>query len=182
MLGEIIDLERMDATLIIDSLYDVFHDDFVANRTYLAEQIYIDPQSHRISDGKEQTFWHLTTRQDKYTDWVNGKKVQVTGDRYTDFQRASRLRWVKNIILNHSNPSIKSFFFRETNKKKDIRLYLWAEEEDFVVILQKLGRSSSFLVTSFYITHAHKRTDYLKRYQDYINDTTGLRSYSWFQE
>ena len=42
-------------------------------------------------------------------------------------------------------------------------------DEDFVVILQKLGKSSSFLVTSFYITHADKRWDYQDNYETYYD-------------
>ncbi len=72
------------------------------------------------------------------------------------------------------------FYHRENNKKRNIRLYLWAYEEDFVVILQKLGRSDAFLVTSFYINHSGKRRDYEKRYQNYINGNNELEGVEWF--
>lgn len=180
MLNEPIDLTRIDATRIIDSLYDIFDRDFVSNRTYLANRIYVDPQSQKKDEGKELSFWHLTTRKHVYFDWVNGRKVKVEGDRFPDFERASRLEWIKQILTNHDDDCIKMFFYKEHSKKNQIRLYLWAEEHDFVVILQKLGNSSSFLVTSFYVDHDRKRQDFQSRYEAYLDNSTGLANYRWF--
>ena len=87
---------------------------------------------------------------------------------------------MKEILANHTHEKIKLFYHRESNKKRDIRLYLWAYEEDFVVILQKLGKSSSFLVTSFYIDHQGKRDDYQKRYEKYRNGDKTLKECEWF--
>ncbi len=180
MLSDPIDLGRINATDIIDTLYDIFHRDFVASRTYLANSIYINPRSYSKEDGKELDFWHLTTREEKEKVWENRRPVWKVIGRYPDFDRASRLEWVKQILTNHTHECIKMFYHRENNKKKDIRLYLWAHEEDFVVILQKLGRSSSFLVTSFYVDHDGKRRDYQQRYDNYIGDNNGLQGCEWF--
>jgi len=58
---------------------------------------------------------------------------------------------------------------------------LWLEEHDFVVILQKFGRSSSFLVTSFYIDFDGKRKDYEKRFEIYHNKKDErLNGCEWF--
>lgn len=180
MLSEPIDLSTVDATQIINHLYEFFHRDFISTDTYLAGEIYINPQCDRKTDGKEDTFWHLTTRKEKEFEWVNGRRQVRVLERYPDFRRASRLEWVRQIITNHQDASIKLFYHQETNSKKNIRLYLWAEDEDFVVILQKLGKSSSFLVTSFYVDHQRKKDDYQKRYNNYITNENGLRDYSWF--
>lgn len=87
---------------------------------------------------------------------------------------------MKEILENHTHEKIKLFYHRESNKKRDIRLYLWAYKDDFVVILQKLGKSSSFLVTSFYIDHQGKRDDYQKRYEKYQNGDETLKGCEWF--
>lgn len=173
-------LDRIDATKIIDTLYDIFHRDFIAEKTYLAQLIYIDPRRHMKDEGKELDFWHLTTREVKEKVWENNRCVWKVLDRYPDFARASRLEWVKQILTNHDHDCIKMFYHKETNKKRDIRLYLWAYEHDFVVILQKLGRSKSFLVTSFYIDHNGKKQDYNKRYHNYINGLEELKGCEWF--
>ena len=59
MLSEPLQLGKVDATKIIDFLYAFFHRDFVANKTFLNQSIYIDPRSDRLDNGKEQVFWHL---------------------------------------------------------------------------------------------------------------------------
>ncbi|EOW9119324.1 RlfB protein [Vibrio cholerae] len=180
MLSTPLDLSKLDATKIIDCLYGIFHRDFVASRTYLANSIYIDPRSHRKDEGKELDFWHLTTRDEKDQVWENGKRVWKVIGRFPDFDRACRLEWVKQMLINHDHESVKLFYHRESNQKRDIRLYLWAHEEDFVVILQKLGRSNTFLVTSFYITHDGKRSDFEKRYNNYCRGDDELKGCEWF--
>lgn len=180
MLSAPINLGQIAATQIIDSLYGIFHRDFVANRTHLAGTIYINPRSNYKEDGKELDFWHLTTREEKEKTWVNNKPVWTVTGRYPDFDRASRLEWVKQILSNHQDARVKMFYHRESNPKRNVRLYLWAHNDDFVVILQKLGRSESFLVTSFYITHNSKRTDFQSRYENYINGDNGLQDCEWF--
>jgi len=95
-----------------------------------------------------------------------------------DFDRASRIRWVKTIIENHSLDKIKLFYYCEHDGK--IRLYLWAYQNDFIVILEKLGKSSSYLVTSFYVDKRYNRETYTKRYDDYINNKDGrLNGCEW---
>lgn len=180
MLSDILNLEQIDATKIMDFLYEIFHRDFVSSRTYLADKIYINPRSHNKDEGKEKDFWHLTTREIKEKVWVNRRPVWQVVDRYPDFRRSERLEWVKQILTNHSHESIKMFYHRETNKKRDIRLYLWAYDSDFVVILQKLGKSSSFLVTSFYVDNEGKVEEYKKRYENYSNGDKELANCEWF--
>jgi len=181
MLSAPLELGKIEADKIIDALYVIFHRDFIANKTYLAKIIYIDPRRKNKDDGKERDFWHLTTREIKEKIWVNNKAVWEVVDRVPDFARSERLEWVKQILTNHNHDCIKMFYHKETNKNRSIRLYLWAYEHDFVVILQKLGRSSSFLVTSFYIDHAGKRDDYNDRYNTYIRGSNhALSGCEWF--
>lgn len=180
MLSDPLNLSRIDATKIIDRLYEIFYRDFVSQKTYLAKTIYIDPRSHRKEDGKELDFWHLTTRDQKEQVWENGKRLWKVIGRYPDFDRASRLEWVRQILINHNHAAIRLFYYQETNDKRDIRLYLWAHKEDFVVILQKLGKSDSFLVTSFYLTHDGKRKDFEKRYNSYCQGDGKLKGCEWF--
>lgn len=180
MLNEPLDLNNIDASKIFDVLYEIFHCDFVRNKTFLAEKIYINPQSHCLEDNKEKVFWHLTSREEKEEYWENGIKKYRSLGRFPDYRRAERIGWVKQIIENYHHEKIKLFYHRESNKKRDIRLYLWAYEDDFVVILQKLGKSESFLVTSFYIDHKGKREDYQKRFENYQNGDENLKNCEWF--
>lgn len=150
----------------IEFLYSIFRNDFIINRCFLADKIYIDPKSHQKRDNKEEIFWHIVTRKQR-------------GRRVVDLARASRIKWVKPIIKNYFHSEIKMFYYFEDNGK--IRLYLWAYNYDFVVILQKLGNSSSYLVTSFYIDNQRKRDVFQKKFEDYINRVDSrLNGCEWF--
>ena len=87
-----------------------------------------------------------------------------------------------NEEFNYDHENIKLFYHKESEApKKPIRLYLWHEAKDFVVIMQKLGRSQVFLVTCFYLDREGKRKDFNTRYQNYLDkiDPT-LRGCEWF--
>jgi len=180
MLPQIIALGSIEAGQLFDYLYECFSRDFIRTSTYLNGTIWINPRSDRKEDGKESTFWHLTSREQERR-VKRGNQWVIEKERLPDYRRMERIEWVRQIIVNHSNPAIKLFYHKETNKKQDIRLYLWAHAHDFVVILQKLGRSSSFLVTSFYIDHQGKRKDYERRHTAYLNKSLPeLAGCEWF--
>ena len=180
LMGPLINLGKIDATSIMDVLYVIFHRDFVAQRTHLAGTIWIDPRSSRQEDGKESAFWHLTSRQNTYQKKEGNRFISVS-ERLPDFRRMERLEWVKLILDNHSDDRVRCFYHCENNPKNDIRLYLWAHQHDFVVILQKLGRSSSFLVTSFYVDHQRKREEYQRRFDSYKGENLAqLKGCEWF--
>lgn len=153
----------------VDFLYEIFKNDFIDNNVHLNGTIYIDPKTHDKEDDKEKIFWHIITK--------DNPKTKV---REFDENRASRIKWIKEIIINHFNGEIKSFYHYE-EKQKVIRLYLWAYNKDFIVIIQKLGNKSSYLVTSFYIDKNYNRKIYDKRYEVYTNKTDEkLRGCEWF--
>lgn len=180
MLSAPLNLGRIDAGELFNYLYGLFHRDFVANPTWLNDQIHIDPRSHRMDEGKEATFWHLTSREQKHL-VKQGNRFVTVKERLPDYRRSERIEWVRQIITNHTNAAIRCFYHQESNEKQDIRLYLWAYADDFVVILQKLGRSSAFLVTSFYIDHQGKRDDYEKRHKRYASgQAQELKGCEWF--
>jgi hypothetical protein len=167
MFGDMIDFESFcTEDKIVEFLYSIFKKDFINERCLLCNQIYIDPKSSEKREGKEEIFWHIVTRKHR-------------SERRLDKPRASRIKWIKPIILNHNHEKIKMFYFFEDTGK--IRLYLWGFEIDFVVILQKLGASSSYLVTSFYIDNQKKRDGFEKKFQNYGDGTDHrLRGCEWF--
>lgn len=177
MLSEIIELNKIDATNIFPHLYGIFCRDFVATPAMLGGTLHVDPQSKRKSDGCEDTFWHLTTR----TDYKQSQKSQAAPTRYPDMARGARLEWVRQIIDSPTHDCVCMFYFQENNPKRDIRLYLWAWDHDFVVILQKLGKSKTFLVTSFHLDNDSKVKAYYTRNEEYIAGTNpALKDCEWF--
>lgn len=181
MFSEILDLDIIEADKIFDELYTYFSRDFLEEDTYLNSSIYINPRRFRKDQGKELDFWHLTTKENIYYKKDENNRQKKVIERLLDPRRAERIEWIKKIIENHTISDIKLFYHQESNAKRDIRLYLWLEEHDFVVILQKLGKSSSFLVTSFYVTHDGKREEYKNRYEIYTNKSDeNLKDCEWF--
>lgn len=181
MLAAPIDLTDLNSdTEIFDYLYLFFEADFIEQRTLLAGSIYLDPNGQGMRDGREEVFWHITTREKKKTVKQGNKFVPLVS-RPLDPDRASRIDWIRPILLNHNHTNIKLFYRKETKGKQQIRLYLWAHQHDFVVIVQKLGASDAFLVTSFYITEGYKRASYTRWHVEY---TTGvnqdLQGCEWF--
>ena len=170
MLGDILYFdESYNETQKIELLYAIFKNDFIDNPTYLNQTIFIDPKSHDKTEDKEKIFWHIVT-----------KTNPRTKQREYDENRASRIKWIKQIILNYFDKEIKLFYHYE-NRQKVIRLYLWAYNYDFVVIIQKLGKKASYLVTSFYIDKKYNKKIYEKRYNDYINNKDEkLKNCEWF--
>ncbi|MES3022693.1 MAG: RlfB protein [Pseudomonadota bacterium] len=181
MLSEPIKINQIDAAEIIPHLYAIFRRDFIDSAAILGGKIWVDPQVSRKSEGKEETFWHLTSRDDYTFEYVGGQRIKKWNARFTDFDRSCRLAWVREIIDNHSHQEVSLFYHRETTGKKNIRLYLWAHAEKFVVILQKLGKSSTYLVTSFYVDNEGKESDYTKRLSSYHAESDAdLKGCEWF--
>jgi hypothetical protein len=178
MLSKIIELNRIDAANIFPHLYDIFRRDFVESRAMLGGALHVDPQSHRKSDGCEETFWHLTTRCDSR---FNGSAGNQPVERLPDLHRGARLEWVRQIIERPTDECVCMFYYQENNRKRDIRLYLWAWDYDFVVILQRLGKSKTYLVTSFYLDHEAKVQTYYARNEAYHARTNpALHGCEWF--
>lgn len=181
MFSTLIDIDGFDTeTEVFDYLYLFFEQDFVNQRTLLAECIYLDPNGQGLRDGREEVFWHITTRE-KTKKVKRGNKFVNLISRPLDPDRASRIEWIRPMLMGHSHAEIKLFYRKETKGKKPIRLYLWAYNHDFVVIVQKLGASDAFLVTSFYITETYKRDSYRKWCADYhLKVNPELAGCEWF--
>lgn len=180
MLPPILDLSGQTEPEVFDFLHPLFVRDFVDNRATIGSGIYVDPKAQGMRDGKEEVFWHITTREKKKK-VKRGKHFVEIKTRPFDPDRGSRIEWVKPMLTNHTHADIKLFYRKESKGKKPIRLYLWAHQHDFVVIVQKLGKSECYLVTSFYITEAYKRASYKKWYTDYESGVNpDLMGCEWF--
>ena len=100
-------------------------------------QVYINPKE----DNKASSYWHIT------------HEGEVESERIFAARRCERIAWVRAIIENVTDPAIKIWDYKEGNGK--IRTYIWLEDYDYVVVLEKKSRKQNiyfyFLVTAFYI-------------------------------
>ena len=118
----------------LKKLYSVFVNDFVASKLWF-NNMRVLCDSRAGDRGLPNGFWHLITKSD-------------SSKRLVDFRRAERLPWARPIIENSYEPAIRTWDFMEGNRA--IRTYIWLEQFDYLVILQKKGRVA-FLITAYHI-------------------------------
>jgi len=137
-----------DWSLYIDSLYKIFRQDFV-NSKPLFRGLRLALKKHPIVDGKEATFWHMTS------------EGNIERDRIPDLRRCERIRWPRPVIENEQDHELKVW----TEKRgSENRIHLWFEAEGYIVVLAQ--RSTYTLPwTAFYIQHQHQRDKYTKRWK-----------------
>ena len=137
---------------VVHDLYEVFRRDFVLNPPRLQGR----PVwwNRRMHEGYEEAFWHLIEKEDAERD-----------ERCFDPRRAERLCWCCATIQHWNNPAVKSWRYREG--RGQLRLYLWIEEEDYVVILEERGGRSGtvyFLITAHHLDGENRRRNLQRKY------------------
>lgn len=132
----------------LEALYSVFANDFIASRPSFSHMRVL--HDGRVGDrGLPNGFWHLITKSDG-------------SERLVDFRRAERLPWARPVIENSGEPVIRTWDYLEGNRA--IRTYIWLEQYDYLVILQKKG-SVAFLVTAYYIEGNSTRRRLRSKYE-----------------
>jgi hypothetical protein len=138
-------------------LYAVFDRDFKqADPRFDGIPIWWD---RRILDEKyEEGFWHLISKNDRQT-----------RERLVDYRRAERLPWCGPMINNASDNAVK--VWADRSGKKRIRTYVWLEQWDYVIILEKRRHRTSdvfFLITAFYVDGDSTRRHLGKKYTNRV--------------
>jgi hypothetical protein len=111
--------------------------------------------NRQVREGFEEAFWHLITRDDA-----------SIGARLFDPRRAERLAWCGPIIRHCDDASILRWRYRES--RGQIRLYLWLQDYDYVVILEerdtRRGRGY-FLITAHHLDGEGRRRNLQRKYE-----------------
>jgi len=144
---------------VLARLYSIFDRDFrQAGCRFEDRPVWWD---RRKLDGSpyEEGFWHLITRIDH--------KLK---ERLLDPRRAERLPWCKPTMVNSGALQVKAWSYKEAKGK--IRMYLWLENWDYVIVLEKRqlrgGRNIAFLITAFYIEGEWTRRNLRRKYESRI--------------
>jgi hypothetical protein len=141
----------------IYQLYKRFKEDFIDNPLILDDRkIKVILTNSKIPPFRNypETFVHIITR-----------KSHLSKKRYFELERANRIHWIRNILLQRSDPKIK--FFQFEDDKKAIKDHYWFEEGKFMVVLKKV-RNGLLIVTAFCVDDL-ERGKYRRRYQAYRN-------------
>jgi len=145
-----------DWSSILARLYAIFTADFKDQTcTFQGSAVEWD-QRITSGDNYEAGFWHLTTKTDRRS-----------GDRLFDPRRAERLPWCSPTIRNSSHAAVKAWEYLESGNRR--RVYLWLDEWDYVVILEKRTREHTvrhFLVTAFHVDGDSTRRSLSRKYTE----------------
>lgn len=128
--------------LYVEKIYEIFRADFITSwPLYQLKRVGI--RKFPLEDGKEQTFFHLTT---------SGKD---NSERLYDFRRCERIRWPKPII-EHAEELKVWATERKTKTRLSKRVCIATPSFDYLVVIEP--RNGYFtLVTAFYVEHEHQR-------------------------
>jgi len=140
--------------LVLSRLYPIFDRDFKQLKPmFSAMQVWWD---RRVLGGEryEEGFWHLISRYEK-----------ETGERLLDARRAERLPWCCPTLINARDNAVKVWDYKEGSGR--MRTYVWLEDWDYVVILEKrehrIGKIA-FLITAFHVDGKSRRKNLERKY------------------
>jgi hypothetical protein len=150
-----------------EMLYAIFCRDIRdSNLQYRGCRVWI---YRKLEDGKEEIFWHLTSREVKPTPiprrqrhFFPAGQTHLTQQRTTDPKRCERLPWIKPLIQHPTDPEVLAWDYLEGDGS--VKTYVWLKAENFVVIMKKLPDGQRRLVTSFYVDEEYKRKDFERKY------------------
>ncbi|KKS30637.1 MAG: Phage P1-like protein [Parcubacteria group bacterium GW2011_GWA2_43_11] len=139
-----------DVIFYMDTLYQAFLNDLVnLNCTLLGKPVYV---SRKLEvDGRYERFWHIIT--------------DPHSPRTQDIQhlRAEKIPWIKAVIDNFARPEVLAY---EIKKDRDLKLYLYIPEQEFMVILVDKGKEYHF-VTAYHIRYSYMLRQYDREYRQY---------------
>ena len=139
----------------IEAVYDYFKIDFIDSKPRFQNKA-IRLKRYPLLDGKEATFWHITSE---------GKEEDK---RVPDLRRCERIRWPRPIIQRYSDDSIRCWSNIRGNarRRNEGRIVLWFYDEDYVVVLAVRGQYV-LLWTAYYVSWDHTRKKLLRDYEEY---------------
>jgi len=139
--------------IYLTEIYKIFKRDFITNRpSYQGRKIRL--KQHQKIEGKEIDFWHIISE---------GPKEE---DRIPDLRRCERIGWPKPIIENSAEPEIKIW---KNKRKRNIRVCLWLENYEYVVILDE-RKNYHILWTTYPVEENHRKRKFQKEYQMYLSN------------
>lgn len=117
----------------LKDVYEIFVRDFKANKVRFEGRT-ITFNSNLIK-GKEEVFWHIIEREDK-----------VSKSRIPDIKRSECINWIKPVIQNHKDDSVKVW---KTKRRGEKRTFLWLEHLNYLVVLAD-KKQVAVLITAFH--------------------------------
>jgi len=134
-------------TQYIEVVYAHFKQDFVDSKP-LFRGIRMGLKRLPIEQGKEATFWHMTSE---------GK---VEADRTPDLRRCERIRWPKPIVERVPCDDLRVW---AEQRRRENRIAIAPSDFSYILILaERQGRQSAYYIpwTAYYVQYDHDRRHY----------------------
>jgi hypothetical protein len=148
-----------DPQKYIDHVFSLFKRDFITSKPKFKGKIVMCD----IGDegGKPRGFNHITTEEDRNT-----------GVRELCLRRCERITWIKSIIENHTDPKVLYWEQEHFGKGISIRIFLFLESQDFLVILTE-KKKGYFVITAIYVDQPHMKKKHLKAHSEFQKKQAG---------
>lgn len=152
-LPELIELSEFGGNFAnyLEAVYEIFVNDFILKR-HTFRGLRLGLKKHPISEGKEATFWHMTSE---------GENEQ---NRLPDMRRLERIKWPAFIIDNNEHPYLRVW---ENTRGTKTNILILHERENYIVILRK-GNGYVLPWTAYLIEHEWRKKKFIKEYEEYI--------------
>jgi len=143
------------------ALYGIFKKDFLDSKPIFKSRP-VNIRKRPIEYNKEEAFFHITCQD-----------YDKNGNRYPDFRRCERIRWVRSFIENYQcDPTICQncdgikIWEEDAPKGTYKRIHLLLEEERYLVVIER-REAYCLLITAFYFEQDHSLRKKLQHYQKY---------------
>lgn len=141
-----------DFDAYLEAVYEVFRTEYLENRpVFRGRQLRL--KAHPMTDGKEATFWHMTT------------SGETEAERKPDMKRMERIRWSPKMIDGSEHPYLK--VWRNSRPGGQDSVLIWHDAEKFLVVLRDRGE---YLLpwTAYPVNYRNMGKKLMKEYEAYI--------------
>ena len=132
----------------LNRLYKIYVKDFKTTQPlFRGERVGL--RAHPITNGFEEGFFHLTSRDIFHSGFENRK---------IDYERCKRFRWIRATIENYGcslNCCNRILFINDKAKKNRIKLLFI--DERYLIVLDHRKKGYYVVVTAFYLDENHER-------------------------
>ncbi len=135
-------------------LYDIFRQSLFDLTSVIVDgkSVHVDKNKDAIEPAYECSFIHFISRG---TGHDNVRTI--------DFERASRIHWIRPILEHYLDVEVKSFW--HTRYDGDA-LNLWLYDHDFLVVLKQDRRKTGNVIVTAHVVERYKKKQLSKQYND----------------
>jgi hypothetical protein len=136
----------------LEAVYQIFKAEYLDNRPiFRGRQLGL--KDTPFVDGKEATFWHMTTT------------GEIEAERKPDLKRMERIRWSPKMINESEHPYLKVWSNSRPGGQESV--LIWHDAEKFLVVLRDRG---TYLLpwTAYPVQYRNMEKKLLKEYEAYL--------------